>query len=102
MVEAKHPLRRFFGAGLAVKGIRAALDGADLVLRDHEDRDAIMNVIRCGRDEPLAPPSVYPDDDRYDRWLDNARASWTQGRGMKPEDAEIVCSLALIKESIEA
>lgn len=56
-----------------------------------------MNAIRCGRDEPLVPPSVYPDDDQYDGWLDRARLTWTAARKVNADDADIVCALALVR-----
>lgn len=72
-------------------------DATGKVVQSNEERDAIMNIIRCERDEPLAPPSTYPDDDSYDRWLDNARLSWVEMHKLKVHDAEIVCSLALVR-----
>lgn len=43
---------------------------------DAELRDRIMEAIRCGRDEPAAPASLYPDDDAFDRWIDSSRHEW--------------------------
>jgi len=63
---------------------------------DSVQRDKIMNEIRCRRDEPIAPPSQYPDDDAFDQWLDIARENWARDRQLSANEINIICSMALI------
>lgn len=66
------------------------------VILDSMQRDKIMAAIRCGRDEPVAPPSHYPDDDDFDQWLDRARANWAKSHGAPVGEISIICSMALV------
>ncbi|MEQ8675347.1 MAG: helicase-related protein [Aggregatilineales bacterium] len=66
------------------------------IVMDNIQRDGIMNAIRCKRDEPIAPPSKYPDDDMYDRWLDRSRETWAKEHTFALNEIGIVCSLVLV------
>lgn len=66
------------------------------IVMDNIQRDAIMNAIRCKRDEPIAPPSQYPDDDMFDQWLDRSRDTWAKEHGFAVNEIGIVCSLVLV------
>jgi hypothetical protein len=63
---------------------------------DSVQRDNIMNEIRCRRDEPVAPPSQYPDDDEFDRWLDTARENWAKAHQVSAHEVNIVCSMDIL------
>jgi superfamily II DNA or RNA helicase len=66
------------------------------IVMDNIRRDAIMNVIRCKHDEPIAPPSKYPDDDVLDEWLDRSLETWAQEHDVALNEIGIVCSLAIV------
>lgn len=66
------------------------------ILMDNIQRDAIMNTIRCRRDEPVVSPSQYPDDDTFDQWLNRARETWAKEHSYAIDEIGIVCSLGLI------
>jgi hypothetical protein len=66
------------------------------IVMDSIQHDNIMNEIRCRRDEPLAPPSQYPDDDEFDWWLDIAREKWAKDHQVSANEVNIVCSMAIL------
>jgi hypothetical protein len=63
---------------------------------DSEQRDSIMNVIRCERSEPVVPLGMYPEDDVFDQWIDRARATWAAAHDFAPETVMVVCAMALL------
>ncbi len=79
--------RRYFAVLFDESG-RATIDSVQ--------RDKIMNEIRCYRDEPIAPPARYPEDDAFDQWLDIARENWARDHQLSANEINIVCSMALI------
>lgn len=74
----------------------ALFDERGRLLLDSEQRDKIMETIRCERQEPLAPIGMYPDDDKFDQWIDTARATWAHRRDFAPDSVSVVCSMALL------
>ena len=66
------------------------------VVLDSEQRDEIMNAVRCRRDEPVAPLPHYPDEDAFDQWLERARAAWARTHGFPVGEIGIICSMALV------
>lgn len=71
-------------------------DSQGRVVLDSIQRDTIMDVIRCRRDEPIAPPSHYPNDDEFDLWLDRSRENWAREHAIPAGEISIVCSMALV------
>lgn len=66
------------------------------VVMTSEQSDEIMNIIRCERETPLIVPSLYPDDDELDAWIERARTRWIDERGWTTTNTNIVCVMALI------
>jgi superfamily II DNA or RNA helicase len=64
------------------------------VLLDSEERDTIMNTIRC---DPSEPTATYIEDDEFDKWLDKCRENWIAKNNIAMhEKVQIVCALALV------
>jgi len=59
-------------------------------------RDAVMRAIRCTPETPKAPFDEYPDDDTFDRWIEQTRRTWAEKAGILPDSVQIVCALALV------
>lgn len=66
------------------------------IVKDYNQQDAIMRMIRCRRSEPVVSPSKYPDDDEFDAWLDRSRTTWAAEHHFAANEVGIVCSMALI------
>lgn len=66
------------------------------VVMSSEQSDDIMNVIRSERDTPLIVPSLYPEDDELDAWIERARMRWLDERGWTMTNTNLVCIMALI------
>ncbi|MGQ9889364.1 MAG: DEAD/DEAH box helicase family protein, partial [Aggregatilineales bacterium] len=79
----------------------ALFDERGQLLLDSEQRDEIMEIIRCEPEEPLAPMGIYPSDDAFDEWIDAARAVWARARDFAPESVRVVCSMALLPEQCQ-
>jgi len=62
----------------------------------NEQKDRIMDEIRCSRDEPTAPLWLYPDEDKFDLWIESAREQWAKARNAPVEVVRVICALALV------
>lgn len=59
-------------------------------------RDEVMRLIRCLPETPKAPFEDYPDDDKFDTWIEQAREKWAEKLNISPQRLQIVCALALV------
>ncbi len=59
-------------------------------------REEVMRLIRCLPETPKAPFDAYPDDDKFDAWIERARQAWAQTTGVSPQRLQIICVLALV------
>lgn len=64
------------------------------IVLDAEQRDQIMAKIRCTPGTLLSPH--MPDDDAFDAWIDRARTTSCQQYGYLNDEAQILCSMALL------
>lgn len=81
------------------KKISAGLfDKNGALLKEGDRRDEALRVIRCEPDEKIAPAHLYPLDDDFDEWIENARQSWAAHVEVPPQKLQIICALALLPE----
>lgn len=59
-------------------------------------RDEVMRLIRCLPETPKAPFEDYPDDDKFDSWIENTRKKWADKMNVDSERLQIVCALGLV------
>ncbi|MFZ5822083.1 MAG: helicase-related protein [Chloroflexota bacterium] len=59
-------------------------------------RDEVMRLIRCLPETPKAPFNEYPDDDKFDTWVERTRQNWASRFDLEPYRMQIICALALI------
>jgi len=59
-------------------------------------RDEVMRLIRCLPSTPKAPFEIYPEDDKFDAWIERARSKWAERFDLAPQRLQIVCVLALV------
>lgn len=59
-------------------------------------RDEVMRLIRCLPETPKAPFEDYPDDDKFDAWIENARLKWAKKLDIPAPRLQIVCALGLV------
>lgn len=59
-------------------------------------RDQVLRLIRCLPETPRASVDDYPDDDKFDQWIERARQRWAGQLGVTPERLQIMCALALV------
>lgn len=61
---------------------------------DTEQRDQIIQRIRCSPNTPIA--LHMPDDNAFDQWIDAGRASWCRQHGYSEDEVQVICALALV------
>ncbi len=71
-------------------------DARGAPLNESMRRDEVMRAIRCVPDTPKAGFENYPDDDRFDAWIESARTQWADKIGVPPERFQVICALALV------
>lgn len=71
-------------------------DARGNLTKDGDRREEALRVIRCDPDEPVAPVNLYPDDNTFDEWVENARQSWAKYTDTQPNKIQIICAMALI------
>lgn len=59
-------------------------------------RDEVMRLIRCLPATPKAPLGDYPDDDKFDQWIERARQKWAGQLDVSPGRLQIICVLGLV------
>lgn len=59
-------------------------------------RDEVMRLIRCLPETPKAPFDEYPEDDKFDWWIEQARQKWADKLGTSAQRFQIVCALGLV------
>lgn len=59
-------------------------------------RDEVMRLIRCLPETPKAPFEDYPDDDKFDAWIENTRQKWAKKLDILAPQLQIVCALGLV------
>lgn len=59
-------------------------------------RDEVMCLIRCLPETPKAPLDGYPDDDKFDQWIERAREKWARQLDVPSGRLQIVCALGLV------
>ncbi len=59
-------------------------------------RDEVMRLIRCLPDAPKAPFDEYPEDDKFDLWIERSRQKWAEKLEIPAQRFQIVCVLALV------
>jgi hypothetical protein len=55
-----------------------------------------MRLIRCLPETPKAPFDEYPEDDRFDQWIERSRQKWAEKLEIPAQKFQIVCALALV------
>lgn len=71
-------------------------DGQGNPLPESFRRDEVMRLIRCLPETPKAPLNEYPDDDKFDSWIEHTRQKWAAKIGLSPQRLQIICVLALV------
>lgn len=59
-------------------------------------RDEVMRLIRCSPETPKAPFDDYPDDDKFDGWIERSRRKWAERLRIPAQSLQIVCALGLV------
>jgi superfamily II DNA or RNA helicase len=65
-------------------------------LSESSRRDEVMRLIRCLPETPKAPFDEYPEDDRFDQWIERSRQKWAEKLEISAQRLQIVCALALV------
>ncbi|MDX2138849.1 MAG: DEAD/DEAH box helicase family protein [Chloroflexota bacterium] len=65
------------------------------ILLDSEQRDRIMQQLRCTPQTPLS--ELLPPDDRYDTWMEQARERWCHQHSVLEDEMHIICAIALMR-----
>jgi superfamily II DNA or RNA helicase len=71
-------------------------DGDGNPLPESLRRDEVMRLIRCLPETPKAPFDEYPEDDRFDQWIERSRQKWAEKLAISAQRLQIVCALALV------
>jgi hypothetical protein len=61
-----------------------------------ENPDEIMKAIRPEHNETRAPIALYPEDDEFDEWIENAKINWSEANNYDIGKIQVVCAMALI------
>ncbi|MDW8277516.1 MAG: helicase-related protein [Anaerolineales bacterium] len=59
-------------------------------------RDEVMRLIRCLPETQKAPFGDYPDDEKFDLWIERTRLKWADKLGMPPQRFQVICALGLV------